>query len=148
VATRDERGALAIAGRRDDVITVSGHRLSPAAVESAALDHPAVGEAAAVGQPDETKTETIVLLVVLRPGFHLTDDLRTTIVDRVRAQVGPIAVVGDVVSIDALPKTRTGKVLRRTIRSVLVDDHPGSLPDAVDEDTVAEIRDAVDEADE
>lgn len=122
-AVRDEDGYVTITGRHDDVITTSGHRIGPAEVESAALDHPAITQAAAVGVPDEARTEVIVLVVVLRSDETVTDDLRATLAERIRERVGPIAVVEDVVAVDSLPRTQTGKLRRRQVREILLRDN-------------------------
>ncbi|MFN8620169.1 MAG: AMP-binding protein [Chloroflexota bacterium] len=123
----DEDGYWFIQGRSDDTLKIAGKRVGPAEVESAAVSHPAVLEAAAIGVPHEIKGEVIVLFCVLRKGE--TDDpaLHTSIAARVAAEMGK-ALKPDVVAVvPALPKTRSGKVMRRVARSVYLGRDPGDI---------------------
>ena len=113
----DEDGYYWIMGRIDDVINVSGHRLSTIEVESALVSHPAVAEAAAVGRPDEIKGQAIAVFVVLKdaePSDALRDELR----QHVRQEIGALAQPDDVRFTTALPKTRSGKIMRRLLRDI------------------------------
>ena len=113
----DEDGYYWIMGRIDDVINVSGHRLSTIEVESALVSHPAVAEAAAVGRPDEIKGQAIAVFVVLKdaePSDALRDELRR----HVRQEIGALAQPDDVRFTTALPKTRSGKIMRRLLRDI------------------------------
>jgi len=117
-ARRDEDGYYWITGRVDDVINVSGHRLGTAEVESALEAHPAVAEAAVVGFPHEIKGEAIYAFVTLRPGQNPSSLLRGELVKQVRRLIGPIATPERIQWADALPKTRSGKVMRRLLRKI------------------------------
>jgi acetyl-CoA synthetase len=105
-------------GRVDDVINVSGHRLSTMEVESALVHHPKVAEAAAVGRPDEMKGEAIACFVTLRQGVEPNEDLKKELRDHVAKEIGSLARPDDVRFTDALPKTRSGKIMRRLLRDV------------------------------
>jgi acetyl-CoA synthetase len=116
-AAIDNDGFWYILGRSDDTIKVAGKRLGPAEVESAAVEHPAVSEAAAIGVPHEVKGETVVVFAVLRPGITPSDTLRDEIKAAVVTVLGPALKPGSVLFVGQLPKTRNGKVLRRLIRA-------------------------------
>src|SRR5579885_2059741 len=116
-AVIDQDGYWYILGRSDDTIKVAGKRLGPAEVESAAVTHPAVNEAAAVGVPHPVKGETVVVFAVLRPGTEPSDALRSEIQAEVVRAMGPALKPETVLFVTALPKTRNGKVLRRLIRA-------------------------------
>ncbi|NNH71709.1 AMP-binding protein [Nocardia uniformis] len=115
----DEDGYLFILGRTDDVINMAGHRLSAGGIEAAISGHPAVAETAVIGIPDELKGQRPIGYVVLKQGVDLDlEQLRGEVTERVRDRVGAIASLYDVVVVSALPKTRSGKILRRTIRQI------------------------------
>jgi acetyl-CoA synthetase len=117
-ARRDEDGYYWITGRVDDVINVSAHRLGTVEVESALEAHPAVAEAAVVGFPHEIKGEAIYAFVTLKPGEIPSDVLRDELIQQVRRLIGPIATPDRIQWADALPKTRSGKVMRRLLRKI------------------------------
>jgi acetyl-CoA synthetase len=123
----DDDGYWYIQGRSDDTIKVAGKRVGPAEVESAAVSHPAVLEAAAVGVPHELKGETVVLFCVVRPGTTNDADLRASISARVVAQLGKPLKPETVLVVPALPKTRSGKVMRRVARAAWLGADPGDL---------------------
>jgi acetyl-CoA synthetase len=104
-------------GRIDDVINVSGHRLSTIEVESALVSHPAVAEAAAVGRPDEIKGQAIAVFVTLRDGAA-SATLRDELKKHVRKEIGALAQPDDIRFTSALPKTRSGKIMRRLLRDI------------------------------
>jgi acetyl-CoA synthetase len=112
----DSDGLWYMRGRADDVIKVAGHRIGTAEVEAAAASHPAVAEAVAVGRPDELKGEAIVVCVVAKDGCK-TDGLKEEIVKRVEESIGKFARPEEVKIINELPKTRTGKLVRRLVRA-------------------------------
>jgi propionyl-CoA synthetase len=115
----DEDGYLFVMGRTDDIINVAGHRLSTGAIEAALATHPAVAECAVIGVPDELKGHVPYGLVVLKAGLAPDpDQLRAELVAAVRRDVGPVASFHDVVTVPALPKTRSGKILRKTMRAI------------------------------
>lgn len=117
-ARMDADGDIWILGRVDDVISVAGHRIGANEVESALLSHPAVAEAAVVPIPDEIKGEAIYTFVTLKDGFEESEDLKKALVKHVRNEVGPIATPKFIQFTDHLPKTRSGKIVRRILRKV------------------------------
>ena len=116
-AKRDKDGYFWIIGRVDDVIKVSGHRLGTAEVESALVSHPAVAEAAAIGLPHEVKGQGIHTFVLLRSGFTGSAELAEELRQHVARHMGPIARPEDVKFVDKLPKTRSGKIMRRVLKA-------------------------------
>ncbi|KCZ71075.1 acetate--CoA ligase [Candidatus Methanoperedens nitroreducens] len=117
-ARKDEDGYFWIMGRIDDVIKVSGHRLGPAEIESALVAHPKVAEAAVVGYPHEIKGEAIYAFVTLKEGVRYSKELKAELIDHVRNTIGPIAKPEKLQFADALPKTRSGKIMRRILRKI------------------------------
>jgi acetyl-CoA synthetase len=117
-ARRDADGYFWVMGRVDDVINVSGHRLGTMEVESALVSHPAVAEAAVVGRPDELTGEAIVAFVTLEAGRDGDADLEKELRAHVGKEIGPIARPATIRFSDALPKTRSGKIMRRILRSL------------------------------
>ena len=127
-ARRDEDGYYWITGRVDDVINVSGHRMGTAEIESALVAHEAVAEAAVVGYPHEIKGQGIYAYVTLVAGVAATDDLRAALGAWVRGEIGPIARPDLLQWAPALPKTRSGKIMRRILRKIAANEH-GELGD-------------------
>ena len=127
-ARRDEDGYYWITGRTDDVINVSGHRMGTAEVESALVAHDQVAEAAVVGYPHEIKGPGIYAYVTLMEGVEASDDLRAELRQWVRKEIGPIATPDLLQWAPGLPKTRSGKIMRRILRKVAADDF-GELGD-------------------
>ncbi len=117
-ARRDSRGYFWIMGRVDDVINVSGHRLGTAEVESALVSHEAVAEAAVVGRPDDLKGQAISAFVTLEGGRTGSDELKDTLRAHVAKEIGSLAKPDDIRFTDALPKTRSGKIMRRLLREL------------------------------
>lgn len=117
VAFRDKDGYFWIQGRTDDVLKVAGHRIGTAEVESAFVSHKAVVEAGAIGIPDPIKGEVIKAFVILKQGFKPTDELKQELRMQVRKTIGPIAVIKDIAFVDKLPKTRSGKIMRRVLKA-------------------------------
>ena len=117
-ARRDEDGYWWITGRVDDVINVSGHRMGTAEVESALVAHPAVAEAAVVGYPHEIKGQGIFCYVTLKSDIEPSEDLRKELVGWVRKEIGPIASPDVIQWAPGLPKTRSGKIMRRILRKI------------------------------
>jgi acetyl-CoA synthetase len=115
----DEDGYFWIMGRLDDVINVSGHRMGTAEIESALVAHPDVSEAAVVGMPHDIKGETIYAYVTLRSGVEPTDDMIKELKVWVRKEIGPIATPEFIQFADGLPKTRSGKIMRRVLRKIV-----------------------------
>jgi acetyl-CoA synthetase len=119
---RDADGYYWITGRVDDVINVSGHRLGTAEVESALVAHPKVAEAAVVGYPHDIKGQGIYAYVTLNVGEDPTDALRAELVKWVRHEIGPIASPDQIQFAPGLPKTRSGKIMRRILRKIAEND--------------------------
>jgi len=120
---RDEDGYYWITGRVDDVINVSGHRMGTAEVESALVSHPDVSEAAVVGYPHDIKGQGIYAYVTLMAGHEKSEDLRKTLVQWVRKEIGPIASPDLIQFAPGLPKTRSGKIMRRILRKIAENDY-------------------------
>src|SRR5688572_23693632 len=117
-ARRDENGYFWIMGRVDDVVNVSGHRLGTMEVESALVSHPLVAEAAVVGRPDDIKGQAIAAFVTLEAGRTASDDLKQELRQHVAKEIGAFARPDDIRFTDALPKTRSGKIMRRLLREI------------------------------
>lgn len=117
-AKQDEDGYFWLLGRVDDVINVAGHRLSTMEVESALVDHPAVAEAAAIGKTHELKGQAVAVFVTIREGFHTNDELKADLKEHVVKKIGAIARPDDIIFSADLPKTRSGKIMRRLLRDV------------------------------
>jgi acetyl-CoA synthetase len=116
-AYRDEDGYFWIQGRVDDVITKAGHRLGSMEIESALVGHEAVAEAAVIGKPDPITGERIKAFIILKTGFDTNGDLEAELKRFIRAEMGPIAVPDEIEIVDSLPKTRSGKIMRRFLRA-------------------------------
>jgi acetyl-CoA synthetase len=117
VSTIDDDGYISVLGRADDVLSVAGHRLATADVESALVSHPACGEAGVFGVPDEIKGEAIVAYVVLRAGHAASERLPAELIAHVRHELGPIGAPSRIDIVAKLPKTRSGKIMRRVLRA-------------------------------
>jgi acetyl-CoA synthetase len=130
----NDDGYYFVMGRIDDVLKVSGHRLGTAEIESALVKHPSVAETAVVGFPHEIKGEDIYAFVTLKVGVEKTDDLRQELRKWVRSEVGPIATPAKVQFADALPKTRSGKIMRRILKRIAA----GKIDDIGDTTTLAD----------
>ncbi len=116
-AAIDEEGYIMILGRSDDVLSVAGHRIGTAEVESAIVENHAVAEAAVIGKPNEIKGESIKAFVILKEKFSPSADLIVEIKETVKEVLGPIAVPDEIEFVDKLPKTRSGKIMRRVLRA-------------------------------
>ncbi|EKF84960.1 acetate--CoA ligase [Methanobacterium formicicum] len=114
---KDEDGYFWIQGRSDDVLKIAGHRIGSAEVESAFVGHPAVAETAVIGKSDPIKGEVIKAFIILREGYELKTQLIEELKKHVRYELGPVAVLGEIVQVDKLPKTRSGKIMRRILRA-------------------------------
>jgi acetyl-CoA synthetase len=123
----DSDGDVWIIGRTDDVIKVSGYRLGTAEIESALVSHPAVAEAAAIGLPHAIKGSAIHVFVLLRAGHAPTHELAEKLREHVAHALGPIARPETVALVDQLPKTRSGKIMRRVLRAKALGEEPGDL---------------------
>lgn len=131
---RDPDGYYWLLGRIDDVINVSAHRFSTAEIESALVSHPQVAEAAVVGFPHETKGQGIYCYVTLKAGTEPTEELQKALIQHVREEISPIATPDMIHFTDALPKTRSGKIMRRILRKIA----DGHIEDTGDTSTLAD----------
>ncbi len=138
----DEDGYVWFAGRADELIKIAGHRIGTIEVETACLQHAAVAEAGVTGRPDELRGEVISAFVVLKQGQVASDGLRKEILDTVRRELGPVAVIGDLNFVNSLPKTRSGKIMRRVLKAVTLEKEPGDITTIEDEGSVEEAREA------
>jgi acetyl-CoA synthetase len=126
-ASVDEDGSWYLHGRSDDTLNVAGKRIGPAEFESAAVSHAAVAEACAVGIPDVVKGEVAWVYCVLRPGIEATDELRADVRGQITSVLGKAFAPAEVRFVDALPKTRTAKIVRRAVRATALGEDPGDL---------------------
>ena len=138
----DEDGYVWFGGRADEIIKIAAHRIGTIEVESACLKHPAVAECGVIGRPDETRGEVISAFVLLKQNQTGSDELRKEIIATIRRELGPVAVVGELNFVSMLPKTRSGKIMRRVLRAVTLDTDPGDITTIEDEGSVEEARHA------
>jgi acetyl-CoA synthetase len=138
----DEDGYVWVAGRADEVIKIAAHRIGTIEVETAFLKHPAVAEAGVTGRPDELRGEVIAAFVVLKQDREPSDELRQELLQTVRTELGPVAVVGELQFVAVLPKTRSGKIMRRVLKAVVLGKDPGDIATIEDEGSVEEARQA------
>ena len=115
---QDKDGYFWIVGRIDDVLNVAGHRIGTAEVESALVSHPSVAEAAVVGRPDELKGQALVAFVTVKSGINANKALRDELRQQVAKEIGPVAKPDDIRFAEALPKTRSGKIMRRLLKQI------------------------------
>jgi len=141
-AHMDEDGYVWFGGRADEIIKIAGHRIGTIEVESACLKHPSVAECAVVGRPDEMRGEVISAFVLLKHGHTASAELRKAVIDTVRRELGPVAVIGELNFVGMLPKTRSGKLMRRVLKAVILDRDPGDITTIEDEGSVDETRQA------
>jgi acetyl-CoA synthetase len=138
----DEDGYFWFAGRADEIIKIAAHRLGTIEVESAFITHAAVAECGVTGRPDELRGEVIAAFVVLKHGHAESPELRQQLLDVVRRELGAVAVIGDLRFVNMLPKTRSGKIMRRVLKAVVLDRDPGDITTIEDEGSVEEAREA------
>ncbi len=138
----DEDGYVWFSGRADEIIKIAGHRLGTIEVETAFLRHPAVAEAGVTARPDPVRMEVIAAFVVLKGGFQPSDELKAELLGTVRHELGPLAVIGDLNFVSSLPKTRSGKIMRRVLKAVTLDKDPGDISTIEDAGSVEEAREA------
>ena len=139
-AIRDDDGYFWMLGRADEVLKVAGHRLGTLELENAAVSHPAVAEAAAVGVSDPVKGETIVLFAILSEGHEPTGQLKEDVRSHMRRLMGAIATPQDIYFVTRLPKTRSGKIMRRVLAAVASGSDVGDVSTLEDEASVEEVR--------
>jgi len=138
----DEDGYVWFAGRADEVMNIAGHRIGTVEVETACMKHPAVAEAGVTGRPDELRSEVISAFVVLKQGRTASPALKSELLETIRRELGPVAVVGELNFVNMLPKTRSGKIMRRVLKAVTLGKEPGDITTIEDEGSVEEARHA------
>ncbi len=138
----DSDGYVWFAGRADEVIKIAAHRIGTIEVETALLRNPAVAEAGVTGRPDDLRGEVISAFVVLRAGNTPSSNLRKELINTVRDELGAIAVIGEIHFVSMLPKTRSGKIMRRVFKAVTLGRDPGDISTIEDESSVEEARSA------
>ncbi len=127
LAVKGKDGYIMILGRSDDIIVVAGHNIGTAEVESSLVSHPAVAESAVIGKPDEMKGNSIKAFVILRVGNSPSDKLKQDLMYHVRMTLGPIAVPQEIEFVEKLPKTRSGKIMRRVLKAKEMGMDPGDI---------------------
>ncbi|MDE3074135.1 MAG: acetate--CoA ligase [Chloroflexota bacterium] len=144
-AAIDDDGYVWFSGRADEIIKIAAHRIGTIEVETAFLRHQAVAEAGCTGRPDELRGEVVAAFVVLRDGHQPSAGLRDEILDVVRRELGAVAVIGEMNFVRTLPKTRSGKIMRRVLKAVTQRRDPGDISTIEDEGSVEEAREAWEE---
>lgn len=127
LAVKGKDGNIMIIGRADDIIITAGHNIGTAEVESALVSHQAVAEAAVIGKPDPLKGNLIKAFVILRVGFQPSEKLKSDLIYHVRMTLGPIAMPSEIEFMDKLPKTRSGKIMRRVLKAKEMGIDPGDV---------------------
>jgi len=141
-ALRDEDGYIWFLGRMDEVIKIASHRVGTIEIESTLISHPAVAEAAVVGKPDQMRGEVAAAFIVLKSGYAPSEALKTSLRELVQKSLGKIVVLDDIDFVDMLPKTRSGKIMRRLIKAVISGQPLGDYSTIEDEGSIEEIRKA------
>jgi len=144
-AMRDEDGYFWLLGRADEVLKVAGHRIGTIELEDALISHPAVAESAVIGKADPIKMQVPVAFVILRPGHVASPQLRTELINHIRQTIGPIAAPQSLYFVNKLPKTRSGKIMRRVIGAVVEERSIGDTTTLEDATSVEEAKKAYEE---
>ena len=139
-AVKDNDGYFWLLGRADEVLKVAGHRIGTVELESALVSHPAISEAAVMGKEDAVKGEVPVAFVVLRTGYTPSEELRQQLIKHIRTTIGPIATPDAIIMVHKLPKTRSGKIMRRLLKAVLTGAPLGDVSTLEDEGSIEDIR--------
>lgn len=138
----DEDGYVWFVGRADEIINIASHRIGTIEVETAFLKHPAVAEAAVTGRPDPIRGEVISAFIVLKVGHEASPTLKQALLETVRRELGPVAVIADLHFVSMAPKTRSGKIMRRVLKALVLDRDPGDVSTIEDEGSIEEAREA------
>ena len=138
----DEDGYVWFAGRADEIIKIAAHRLGTIEVETAFLRHPGVAEAGVTGRPDPVRSEVISAFVALKADYQPTEEIRQELLATVRRELGPVAVIGELNFVNMLPKTRSGKIMRRVLKAVVLNQDPGDITTIEEEGSVEDARQA------
>lgn len=142
-AKKDEDGYIWFIARADEVIKIAGHRIGTVEVESAFITHPAVAEAAVIGEPDPLRGEVASVFVVLKEGYEPSDELKEELKKTVRETMGPVVVIGNISFVNKVPKTRSGKIMRRLVKAIVTGQPLGDYSTIEDKTAIDEIRKAV-----
>jgi acetyl-CoA synthetase len=142
-AKKDEDGYIWFIARADEVIKIAGHRIGTVEVESVFITHPAVAESAVVGEPDPLRGEVASAFVVLKKGYAPSEELKAELKKTVRDVMGPIVVVGNISFVEKIPKTRSGKIMRRLVKAIITGQPLGDYSTMEDTTAIDEIRKAV-----
>jgi acetyl-CoA synthetase len=144
-AIMDKDGYFWLLGRADEVLKVAGHRLGTLELENVTVEHPAVAEAAAVGKPDAIKGEGIVIFAILREGFKKSPELEDQVRKHIRSTLGAVASPDAIYFVKALPKTRSGKIMRRVLKAIASEQTIGDVTTLEDGASVDEVKTAFEE---
>ncbi len=144
-AVRDSEGYFWILGRADEILKIAGHRIGTLEIENAATSHPAVAEAAAVGRTDPIRGEAIVIFAILREGFTPSPALRANLREHLRQSMGPVATPDEIYFVSKLPKTKSGKIMRRLLKAVADNMPIGDITTLEDEASIEEVKKAYEE---
>ncbi|MFQ5575124.1 MAG: AMP-binding protein, partial [Terriglobia bacterium] len=139
-AVCDSEGYFWVLGRSDEVLKVAGHRLGASEIESACVSHPAVAESAAVGVPDDIKGESIVVFATLKEGHTASDELAQDLKQHLRTVIGAVATPKHIYFAKQLPKTRSGKIMRRLMKAIIADQPLGDTSTIEDEASTEEVK--------
>jgi len=142
---KDEEGYFWLLGRADEVLKIAGHRLGTMELESAIVSHPAIAEAAVISKPHEIKGEAIVVFTILKQGYNPSEELKKDLTDHLRKTVGPVATPEQVYFVSRLPKTRSGKIMRRVLKALISDKPIGDVTTLEDEASIEEAKQAYEE---
>jgi acetyl-CoA synthetase len=144
-AIKDANGYFWLLGRADDVLKVAGHRIGTAELESSLVSHKSISEAAVCGVPDQIKGEVIMAFLVPKQGVEVNDDLRKGVIESVRRDIGAIATPQQIYFVSKLPKTRSGKIMRRLLKAIASNEKIGDVSTLEDGAAVSEVQAAFDE---
>jgi acetyl-CoA synthetase len=142
---KDKEGYFWLLGRADEVLKIAGHRLGTMELESTIVSHPAVAEAAVTSKPHEIKGEAIVVFAILKQGIPPKEELKKDLKDHLRKTVGPIATPEQIHFVSKLPKTRSGKIMRRVLKALVSDMPIGDVTTIEDEASIEEAKQAYEE---
>ncbi|MGD8546213.1 MAG: acetate--CoA ligase, partial [Candidatus Bathyarchaeota archaeon] len=137
---KDEDGYFWLLGRADEVLKIAGHRMGTMELESAVVSHPAVAEAAVIGKPHEVKGESIVVFTILKQAYNPSEELKKELISHLRKTVGPIATPEQIYFVSQLPKTRSGKIMRRVLKALVSDKPIGDVTTIKDKTSIEEAK--------
>ena len=141
-AVKDRDGYFWVLGRADEVLKIAGHRIGTAEIEDVVISYQAVAEVAVVSKPDEVKGEALVLFITLKEGTTPSDTIKKEIAKHLRRAIGPIATPDEIYFVESMPKTRSGKIMRRVLKAVASGQSVGDLTTLENEASVEEVKNA------